>query len=249
MTVATIIGSPASPYVRKVMVVCDLKGVRFRDDPIIPFQGNDAFSKLSPLRRVPVLIDDQVTLADSTAICEYLEERYPDPPVFPKSAAARGHARWLEEFADTRMGDVFVWRIFGNAVVRPGVWKEPRDEAAIAAALRDDLPEVMEYLETVAPAEGFIGGGNVGVADIAVAAHFPALRWSRVVADLSAWPRATAWVARVAALPALAKYNALGERFLSTRVAERPGLFDEFGVELTETTYAGPGFRRGPMSV
>lgn len=230
------------------MAVCALKGVRFRIDPIIPFQGNDEFSKLSPLRRVPVLIDDQVTLADSTAICEYLDERHPDPPLFPKTPAARGHARWLEEFADTRMGDVFVWRIFGNAVVRPGVWKQPRDDAAIAAALRDDLPDVMDYLDTVAPAEGFVCG-DVTVADIAVAVHFAVLRWSRVDADLGSWPRTTAWVVRVEAVPALQKFTALGERFLTTRIADRPALFDEFDVELTETTFAGQGFRIGPMTV
>src|SRR5277367_454595 len=101
---ATIIGGPVSPYARKVMVVCDIKGVAWECDPIIPFQGNDDFSRVSPLRRIPVFIDDQVTLSDSTAIAEYLDERYPTPPLFPKTPAARAHARWLEEFADTRMG-------------------------------------------------------------------------------------------------------------------------------------------------
>ena len=152
---ATIIGGPASPYVRKIMAICDLKRVPWRCDPIIPFQGNDEFSRISPLRRIPVFIDDQVTLADSTAIAEYLDERYPDPLLFPIGAAKRAQARWLEEFADTRMGDVFIWRIFYEAVVKPGVWRQPRDEAAIAAALADDLPDVMEYLERVAPADGF----------------------------------------------------------------------------------------------
>ena len=56
----TIIGGPVSPYVRKVMAVCDLKGAAYRIDPIIPFQGNDEFSRLSPLRRISVLIDDKV---------------------------------------------------------------------------------------------------------------------------------------------------------------------------------------------
>ena len=49
---ATIIGGPVSPYVRKVMAVCDVKGLAYRIDPIIPFQGNDEFSHLSPLRRL-----------------------------------------------------------------------------------------------------------------------------------------------------------------------------------------------------
>ena len=60
---ATIIGGVVSPYVRKVLAVCAIKGVPFRLDPIIPFYGDDRFTAISPLRRIPVFIDDQVTLS------------------------------------------------------------------------------------------------------------------------------------------------------------------------------------------
>ncbi len=91
-----IIGSYLSPYVRKVLVCLDLKGVSYEIDPIVPFYGNDEFARLSPVRRIPVLIDDAVTLSDSTVICEYLEERYPEPSLFPQgpaSAPARAGSR------------------------------------------------------------------------------------------------------------------------------------------------------------
>jgi glutathione S-transferase len=91
------------------------------------------FSELNPLRRVPVFIDDEVSVSDSTVICEYLEERYPTPALLPKTAAERARARWMEEFADTRIGDVFIWRIFYEAVVSPFVWSgratKPRSPA------------------------------------------------------------------------------------------------------------------------
>jgi glutathione S-transferase len=248
MEAATIIGGPVSPYVRKVMAVCNIKGVPFRADPIIPFQGSDAFTAVSPLRRIPVFIDDQVTLADSTAIGEYLDERYPAPPVFPKTPAARARARWLEEFADTRMGDVFIWRIFNIAIIRPGVWKIPRDDAAIAKTLADELPAVMDYLESIAPDDGFVCG-ELAIADIAVTVHFANLRWSRTAADLSAWPKTTAWIDRVERTPALAKLTTLGERAMAVRGAERRVLYGELGIPLTETSFAGAGFRKGPMSV
>jgi glutathione S-transferase len=248
MEVSTIIGGPISPYVRKVMTVCDIKGVPFRVDPIIPFQGNDDFTCASPLRRIPVFIDDQVTLADSTAIAEYLDERYPVPPLFPKTPAARARARWLEEFADTRIGDVFIWRIFNVAVIRPAVWKEPRDDDAIAETLRNDLPSVMDYLESVAPEDGFVCG-DLAIADIAVAVHFANLRWSRTALDLLPWPKATAWIDRVERTPALAKFTTLAERAMTVRRAERRALFGEMGIALTETTFASEGFRKGPMSV
>ena len=248
MQPATIVGGPVSPYVRKIMAACMLKGVPFRIDPIIPFQGNDEFTALSPLRRIPVFIDDQVTLADSTVIGEYLEDRHPLPPLFPRTPAARARARWLEEFADTRMGDVFIWRLFNAAIIGPNVWKQPRDDAAIAETLRTELPDVMDYLESVAPAEGFVCG-DLGLADLAIAVHFANLRWAEVGADLSPWPRTTAWIERVEGLPALGTITNLAERTMTARGATRRALFAEHGITLTETTLAGPGFRKGPMSV
>ena len=55
-----------------------------------------------------MLLDDRVTLADSSVICEYLEDRHPEPVLYPRDAVSRARARWLEEFADTRMGEVFI---------------------------------------------------------------------------------------------------------------------------------------------
>src|SRR5262245_746078 len=107
---AIVVGSYLSPYVRKVLVCLDLKGVAYEIDPIVPFLGDQRFTQLSPLRRIPVLMDDRVTLADSSVICEYLEDRHPEPALRPRDVAARARARWLEEFADTRLGDVFIWR-------------------------------------------------------------------------------------------------------------------------------------------
>src|SRR5215208_5563467 len=117
-----VIGSYLSPYVRKVLVVLETKRVPYEIDPIVPFLGDDRFSQVSPLRRVPVLIDDAVTLSDSSVICQYLEDRYPTPAVYPADIAARAGARWLEEYADSRMGDVFIWRLFNEVAIKPFVW-------------------------------------------------------------------------------------------------------------------------------
>ena len=245
---ATIIGSAVSPYVRKIMAICDLKRIPWRCDPIVAFQGNAAFSHLSPLRRIPVFIDDQVTLADSTVIAEYLDERYPSPALLPAGVAARARARWIEEFADTRIGDVFIWKIFNSAVIRPSVWKQPRDEAVIAAAIANDLPDVMNYLESIAPEDGFVCGA-LAIADIAVAVHFTNLQWSRANADLSNWPRTMAWIARVDAVPEITRLTELGTRAISTRSADRAAMYQAMGVALTETSYATAEFRKGPMSI
>ena len=57
-------------------------------------------------------------------IAESLDERHGTPGLFPDTPAARARARWIEEFADTRTGDVFIWRLFNAAVIAPSVWKQ-----------------------------------------------------------------------------------------------------------------------------
>src|SRR5688500_16269072 len=91
-TPVQIIGSYISPYVRKVLAVLDLKGIAYEIDPIVPFFGDDRFTKISPLRRIPVYSDGKVTLCDSTVICEYLEDRHPTPALYPREPADRARA-------------------------------------------------------------------------------------------------------------------------------------------------------------
>ena len=88
-----IIGSYLSPYVRKVLVCLELKGIAYEVDHMVPFFGDDQFSRLSPLRRIPVLVDGDLVLTDSTVICEYLDERYPHPPLMPVDPLSRARLR------------------------------------------------------------------------------------------------------------------------------------------------------------
>ena len=67
-----VVGSYLSPYVRKVLVCLELKGIAYEVDPIVPFYGDDRFSGLSPLRRIPVLVDGDLVVNDSSDICAYL---------------------------------------------------------------------------------------------------------------------------------------------------------------------------------
>src|SRR5579864_3900444 len=89
-----IIGSFVSPYVRKVLAAMNLKGLAYEVDPITPFYGNDEFERLSPLRRIPVLIDGDFHTSDSSVICAYLDEAYEGHPLFPEAAKDRARARW-----------------------------------------------------------------------------------------------------------------------------------------------------------
>jgi glutathione S-transferase len=245
---ATVIGSPISPFVRKVLAVCEMKGVPYRLDPIVPFFGDDRFSELNPLRRIPVFIDEAVAVSDSTVICEYLEERYPLPALLPTGHAQRARARWIEEFADTRLADVCIWRIFYEAVINPFIWQRPRDKDKIARAVAEDLPGVMADLERLAPSQGF-AFGTATIADIAVAVMVQNLRWARVEPDKTRWPKVCGWVEQTVAVPGLAKVTRCAEALMQTPPDKHRTRLAELGAPLTETTVAGSAPRRGPMTV
>src|SRR5262249_9748488 len=154
-----------------VLVTLHVKQISYDIDPIIPFMGDDRFSALSPLRRIPVLLDDQVTLSDSSVICQYLEDRYPLPPLYPHDVAQRARARWLEEFADTRMGEVFIWRLFNQVAIKPFIWGEEPDQTVLAKTLGEDIPQILNYLEAQVPAAGFLFG-DFSIADISIGCFF-----------------------------------------------------------------------------
>jgi glutathione S-transferase len=244
---ATVIGAPVSPYVRKVLAVCALKGVPYQVDPIAPFFGNNRFSELNPLRRIPVYIDDQVSVSDSTVIREYLEERYPTPALLPKTPAERARARWIEEYADTRVGDIFIWRIFYEAVVAPSVWQRPRDKGKIARTVTEELPEVMDQLERLAPASGFLFGA-ASIADISVAVMFANLQWARVEIPADRWSRTTGWVERTTALPALAAITRIADALVRTPLPEQRRVAEELGLALASSSVQAAAPRRGPMT-
>ncbi len=243
-----IIGSYLSPYVRKVLVVLDLKGIPYEIDPIVPFFGDDRFSAISPIRRIPVLIDDQVTLSDSTVICEYLEERHPEPALYPGDVAQRARARWLEEFADTRLGEVLIWRLFNQVAIRPFVWGEPTDTAVVARTLGEDVPQVLGYLETQLPADGFLFG-TISVADVAVATFFRNAAFARFRIDAARWPRAASFVERVLRTQSFAKLLPFEKTLLRTPVAQHRGALAEIGAPLTSDTYGTTDPRRGLMHI
>jgi len=243
----TVIGNAVSPYVRKILCILTMKGIDFDTAPIVPFYGDEDFARLSPLRRIPVLIDGDVVINDSTVIAHYLEEKYPQSPILPAGPAARARARWLEEYADGRMGDIFLWRGFGAVVVAPAVFGAPRDLDAFKRLLATEVVEVMDYLEGEAPEEGFFCGA-FGLADIAVAAMFRNLGYARWTPEPARWPRTCAWLARAEAEPALARVTAWSDALARTPPLEQRAKAGEIGMRLAAKTYLADAPRKGPMT-
>jgi len=243
-----IVGSYLSPYVRKVLACLEIKGIAYEVDPIVPFFGDDRFSKLSPLRRIPVLVDGDLVLTDSSVICQYIEDLQPSPALLPADIRDRARARWLEEFADTRMGDVFIWRLFNQIAIRPSVWGEKGDRALVDRTLKEDVPAVLDYLEAEAPVEGFRFGA-LGLADIAPACFFRTVGFVRIQIDGDRWPRTAAWMGRTLASPAFTRLAALEDTVLRIPVPQQRDALKAAGAPIAADTFGTATPRRGVMPI
>jgi glutathione S-transferase len=242
----TIIGSFVSPYVRKVLACLNLKGVAYVVDPITPFFGDDDYQRLSPLRRIPVLVDGDFSVSDSTVIATYVDEAYPGHSLLPADPRDRARARWLEEYADTRLGDLLIWSLFYQRVVKPLVWGEPTDEERVRDALDRGIPAALDYLEGEAPADGFLFG-DIGLADIAVASFFRNAAYADFTIDSARWPRTAGWVERSLAHPAIAGLLPFEDVQRSATIKGRRQALIEAGAPLSERSWGTREPRRGLM--
>ena len=242
-----IVGSFVSPYVRKVLACLHLKGLDYEIDPITAFFGNDEFERLSPLRRIPVLVHDGLSLSDSSVICAWLDERWPEPPLLPRGADDRARARWFEEYADTRLGDVFIWGLFYQKFVRPLIWNEEGDAARIEKTLTRDLPRELDYLERELPETGFLFGEEIGLADISIATFFRNGAYVGFEPDPERWPRTAAFAGRALAHPCFATTLPFEEAQLRVDPRGRRQALLAAGAPLTAETMGTREPRKGVM--
>lgn len=242
----TIIGSFVSPYVRKVLACLNLKGIAYQIDPITPFYGNQEFERLSPLRRIPVLIDGDFAVSDSSVICAYLDDAYGGHRLFPGAAKDLARARWFEEFADSRLGDLFIWSLFYQKVVHPIVWDEPGDQQRIESAINEGIPSALDYLEREVPGVGFMFG-EIGAADISIATFFRNGAYAGFEVDADRWPLTAAFVKRTLEHPSIASLLRFEDVQRSAEVASRRQALLDAGAPLTSETMGVRQPRRGLM--
>src|SRR5437879_8228636 len=92
-----------SPYARKVRIALYEKDVPFERVRALHGDCNRTdFLHVNPRAEVPALVDGDIHLYDSTVICEYLEDRYPAPPIYPRNPGASAQCRLLADIADTK---------------------------------------------------------------------------------------------------------------------------------------------------
>ncbi len=160
---------PDCPYGMKVRITLAETGCddyeAIQVDLAAGQQRSPEFLKLNPFGQVPVLVDDDTVVYDSTIINEYLSEEYAaDPGLFPDAehAGERARVRLLEDYADRAFTPAA--RAIERELLKAG---DLRDDARLEA-WRETLAKGLEMLERELSERQFLGGG-FSLADIAFA--------------------------------------------------------------------------------
>jgi glutathione S-transferase len=199
-------GVPISVHTRKVIVTALHKGLDFEVLPVVPVVPESLppnWRELSPTGRIPVLSDGDFHLADSAAICAYLERLHPKAPLYPHGDQAQDTARVLslEQYAGALFADL-VRPLFHETFVNPNTLKQPVGSAHVARLLNEVLPPMFSYLDRIARGAFFVGN-TLSIADIAVASNLLTYRYLGFELDALRYPRLAALFERVLRMPAL----------------------------------------------
>lgn len=181
----TLYDAPRCPYCARVRIVLAEKGVDF-DVVEVDLSDRPAWIyEKNPTGRVPVIEEDGGRpLPESAVIMEFLEERYPEPPLLPPDPADRGAVRLLI-FRDRDLTDPYY-------ALRRG--EEGAAEPLGAALGRFDASLVEQP---------YLGGAEYGLADIALVPWFLRVR-DMLGVDLEGFPSLADWLARLEERPAIA---------------------------------------------
>jgi glutathione S-transferase len=199
-----IYGSSMSPFVRKTIVFAEEKGLDFEVVMAGGQGGPPEFREASPFGKMPGFKDGDFLISDSTAIITYMDAIKPEPNLIPTDPKARARTIWYEEFGDTIVAGCG-GKIFFNRVVSPKFFGRPGDLAAADEAQRTEFPKLIDYLERVLPASGYLVEDRFTLADIAVVSPLVTMAHADCSVNDGTHPRAAAYVAQISARPAFAK--------------------------------------------
>ncbi len=197
-----------SLFARKVEIALAEKGLAC-DREMVPFTQSQGYSPkhpevlaVNPKGQVPVLIDGDLQLYDSTVILEYLEDAYPAPALYPATPRERAVCRQLELFADEVLL-VPVRALMHRTGPRPA---DPQRWSALEAAAAQAAPVLSTHFEALdrqLDGQRWLCGG-FGVADIAM--FMPVLYSQRLGGpSLKAFASLHAWYGRLRERPAFAR--------------------------------------------
>lgn len=177
-----------SPYVQKVKMVLFEKRIEFETetlDLLAQEQHKPEYVKLNPFHRVPLLRDGSAVLFESTAIGEYLEEKYPSPPLLPHDLVLRAEARAWEDVSDTYFGGVL------GALIQQSFRNPAGPDPAIVAEQQALAGEYVAALDAKLEGRDFVAA-LFSLADIALSIQVSFL--AQLGVDLSSRKNVSRWL-------------------------------------------------------
>lgn len=196
---------PLSLFTAKVRVALAEKGIDY-ELVSVPFSRAHGYSPklpemlaINPKGQVPVLVDDELAIYDSTLILEYLDERHPDPPLLPRDLVGRARCRQLEAAADEILFP-HVWELIAEVFYKPDPASRDSERVVRAAAA---IAHHYDGLDRLLAERQFLCG-SFSVADIG---YFLVQTFASSLGAPPAPRHAAlnAWAARVLARPSVAR--------------------------------------------
>jgi glutathione S-transferase len=200
------------PFGQKVRIVLAEKGLSYELVQVDLSQGDNRrpdFIRLNPFGRVPVLVDEDTTVYDSTIIAEYLEDEYPEPPLLPGvgASALRSRARLWEDFADTSF-TIEVGRLMAEMSKPEG----DRDSARIQRQ-HQLVDRMLNFLNNGLQGQEFLAA-QFSVADIGFIPRLLVLPELGVEPGLNRG-NVDAWIRRMLERPSIQNLNGVSAQFLA----------------------------------
>ena len=190
---------PLSPFCRKVRLSLAEKKIEVELVEEKYWEASPDFLRRNPAGKVPVLKIDDLTLSESAAICEYLEERHPDPPLMPKDPGERAEVRRLVGWFDDKFHHEVTSKLLYERVTKK-LMGAGHPEAKHVKAGSKAIKFHLRYMTWLLEQRRWLAGNAMTLADFAAAAHLSALDYT---SDVD-WDRAAVvrdWYAKIKSRP------------------------------------------------
>ena len=191
---------PLSPFCRKVRLVLSEKKMEVELVEERYWEQDADFLRRNPASKVPVLKLDGITMAESSAICEYIEETRPEPPLLPKDAAGRLEVRrlvgWFDDKFHAEVTSKLLYERVNKKMMGQG-FPDSRNVKDGARAIKYHL----DYMTWLLDHRRWLAGDVMTLADFAAASHLSALDY---ISDVD-WNRSEVvkdWYAKIKSRPA-----------------------------------------------
>lgn len=191
---------PLSPFSRRVRLSLAEKKIEVQLIEERYWEKDPDFLRRNPAGKVPVLRLGSRTYSESGAICEYLEETYPDPPLLPRDPEGRFEVRRLVAWFDDKFHTEVTSKLMGERVFRKVMGTGYPDSANVKSGARA-IKYHIDYLAWLLDQRRWLAGDAMSLADFAAAAHLSCLDY---ISDVD-WNRSEAvkdWYAKIKSRPA-----------------------------------------------